>query len=365
MLTLDPDFGYHTVHTALEPWSTSSKIEALEAAHRLNGHVTFHFHDDIYSSFDWRVPITDSINDLYRTRAQQIRNQHQRVVLAYSGGIDSHNMLRSFLDNDIRVDAIFYFYNSTDPDDQSVLNQEWNLQTRHRIQTLQQQYPDLKFYKIDMSSITLRMIDDYYDDYYYLIGDGRLSPNSLGISFFKSLLPAEYNKLDTAMVWAIDKPRLRYHNNRFYFNFLDKLFRPKPIDAGSGIVYFYYSAHLPQLVIKQAQIARAYWQNNLDLITTHAKNRWNPNLGWVLDADHMPVQRLIYPYCDQGQFLTWRHTNQVFPERDQWLYRSNTEQRLRLQKIYHSYLGVINPSWCNQHDVNQGLIGHLSKDYEL
>src|SRR5262249_28377199 len=47
-----------------------------------------------------------SLPDLYRQRAEEIRRDYDYIILTYSGGHDSSNMLETFLYNDIPVDEI-------------------------------------------------------------------------------------------------------------------------------------------------------------------------------------------------------------------------------------------------------------------
>ena len=105
-------FGYYQVHHGKTIAIFENKFEAIEAAQRINGWISYHFNDDVFGCFDWQLPINDSLNNLYRKRAEQIRRENDYVVCAYSGGFDSHNMLQSFLANDIKIDAILFFYNS-------------------------------------------------------------------------------------------------------------------------------------------------------------------------------------------------------------------------------------------------------------
>ena len=71
-----------------------SKIDAILHASKTNADVTFHFHDDVYGSVDWTRPLHVPLDVLYRQRAQQLRDKYDYLVLHYSAGSDSHNILR-------------------------------------------------------------------------------------------------------------------------------------------------------------------------------------------------------------------------------------------------------------------------------
>lgn len=89
-----------------------SRLEAYEVAKRLNlGEVTWHFNDEAFSSYDWTVEPAESLGELYRQRAQEIRDKYDYVVLHFSGGADSKNILDTFLDNDIKLDELVSLVN--------------------------------------------------------------------------------------------------------------------------------------------------------------------------------------------------------------------------------------------------------------
>jgi hypothetical protein len=364
MIQLDEKFGYYLVHFGNLVTKTCSKVEAIEIAERLNGWISWHFCDEEYSSHDWAVPVSTPIQDLYCARAQQIRNEYDHVIIMYSGGYDSHNMLSSFVDNHIKVDAVCSFYNSTDANPLSDINNEWTLQTYPRLQKIKQLHPWLDIIRLDVSQNSLRMIDLHADSYQY-IGQGTFAPNFIGLSYLIDLLPRKYRTNRTCILFGVDKPRLRYHNNRFVFNFHDMGYRVKPVKNDTGMEYFYWSRQLPELVIKQAQIAKTVWEQNLDKISTHSGNKNNPDLGWVLDHDYVPVQQQVYPACANDIFLTWRPRSVPFGQRDTWIYHSNSESKHKLNQLYHSFKDSMSPRWFNQGQHDKGLISNISRDYFL
>jgi hypothetical protein len=103
MVTQDPDKrGYYVVG-----WKKFyNKIQALQYSTKMGFAVRWVFNDKVYSSIDWTMPITKSLKELYRDRAQQLRDSYDYIILHYSGGQDSNNMLHSFIDNNIHLDQI-------------------------------------------------------------------------------------------------------------------------------------------------------------------------------------------------------------------------------------------------------------------
>ena len=68
--------------------------------------IKFWFHDELYKTIDTtEEPIFD-ISFLYKLRAQKLREKYDKIILMYSGGSDSHQVLMTFLKNDIFIDEI-------------------------------------------------------------------------------------------------------------------------------------------------------------------------------------------------------------------------------------------------------------------
>lgn len=364
VISFEERYGYYIVHYGSIKYRTCSKIEALQISRRNNGSVTWHYNDEVYGSYDWSQEIPEDLEDLYRQRAEQLRAKFDHVVIMYSGGFDSHNVLQSFLKNNVKVDAIVSFYNSMDNSTTGDINQEWQMQTWPRLKPILEAHPEIEFIRLDMSQNSLNMLELHKDDYYYL-DDGGLAPNFMGISYLNKLLPAKFHSGSLAMIYGVDKPRLRYQNNRFIFNFYDQGYRIKPVVNGSGIEYFYWSADMPRLAIKQAQVAKKFWSSDPLLIKSHPKNKTNKDLGIVLDQEYIPLQRIIYPHCEVGIFLTWRPTSPLFGRRDEWIYNSNTHYRDQLLDMFESFKQNVDRSWFNQGDHVKGLINNISQDYML
>jgi hypothetical protein len=81
-----------------------SKLQALEMQQHTNICPTWHFNESTFKSIDWSIEPKESLSELYKKRAQQIREKYDYIVLWYSGGADSHNVLMSFVKNNIFID---------------------------------------------------------------------------------------------------------------------------------------------------------------------------------------------------------------------------------------------------------------------
>jgi hypothetical protein len=66
----------------------------------------FYYHDITFSNTNWTIEPPVSLSELYKQRAQQIRDENQYIILCYSGGYDSSNILHTFYKNNIHIDEI-------------------------------------------------------------------------------------------------------------------------------------------------------------------------------------------------------------------------------------------------------------------
>ena len=75
-------------------WS-SSKLDDIEVVY-----------PEGYDSLDWTKEPVESLEYLYKIRAQQLRDQYNYLILYYSGGSDSITALNAFIKNNIYLDEV-------------------------------------------------------------------------------------------------------------------------------------------------------------------------------------------------------------------------------------------------------------------
>jgi hypothetical protein len=105
--------------------SFHSKLEAIEMHAKTGIHPHWDFNEAVFSSYDWTKEPDASILELYRQRAQQLRDQYDYVILNYSSGADSQTVLDAFINNDIKLDEVVSFVNyRATADNNNVQNKE-------------------------------------------------------------------------------------------------------------------------------------------------------------------------------------------------------------------------------------------------
>ena len=219
-------FGFYQVGDL----KTYSKLDAILIQSR-TGHVpTWNFNDSVFDCYDWTVEPTESLQELYRQRAQLIRDRYDYVVLFYSGGADSTNILQTFLKNDIKLDEIAQFY-SLEGDGgnaDSNFNAEvtrvaipWSLRVTEK-------FTHIKHRVIDQS----QLIEDIYDmpeirhDFLYQ-QNTCISPNNFSRVYLRRVIKDYKDMIDQGkklcFVWGAEKPRVQLEHGRYCVKFLDMI----------------------------------------------------------------------------------------------------------------------------------------------
>jgi hypothetical protein len=96
------DVGFYSVNGT----AFSNKFEAVLFAQKTNSIVEWNFFDDIFNKVDWHTEPQPSLDQFYKIRAEQIRSSYDYVIVFCSGGADSTNVIKTFINNKIKVDEV-------------------------------------------------------------------------------------------------------------------------------------------------------------------------------------------------------------------------------------------------------------------
>lgn len=259
------DLGHYKVNGQLY----SNKILAIVEAQKTKADIEWYFYDDIFGKYNWTVEPTTSLKEFYRMRAKQIREEYDYVILFCSGGSDSTNMVKAFLENDIHVDEVIaqapmsglsnWDFNDTDRSVENTVSETKyaQLPLMHEISV---KYPKVKTTLVDSfpDMINPRTDDWIFDCQGDIINSwththGRLDK-------FPHLVEMAENGKKIATVMGIDKPVLLFKPDGSIISmFTDiPINLPKPpfrtpypnVDRK----LFYWSHEMPEMVIKQCHV---------------------------------------------------------------------------------------------------------------
>ena len=363
-LTNNDRFGFYKVGE----FKTYSKLEAIEYSGASHLPVEWNFNKDIFEQFDWSQEPPGSLEYWYGERAREIREKYDYIVLWYSGGADSHNVLMSFVKNNIFIDEIAQFHNlgGTNGDKSNFLNEEVFATSAPVTQDLIENNPvyrNTKHRLVDLSELQKDVVtkDDNHWDYFYKVGM-YLSPNALARSYMRELVP-DYCKLidqgkSVCFIYGAEKPRVMHNGNGWYVAFndcLDNAVSPRTQMLNRDWEHnelFYWCDSMPQLVAKQCHVIKRFLSqltpdmiDNVNVATTMpdpdgalrlitAATAVINNIEYHLR--HPGLHRLIYPYYNPEFIVCGKPLSIAYSPRDHWMFNSSAPNIG--QKYYHQGL---------------------------
>jgi hypothetical protein len=233
----------------------------------------WNFNEDVFKLYDWSTPIETSLDDLYKIRAQQLRNEYDYLILNFSGGRDSINILLTFLNNNIFLDEIVMNYpfpmeSGFNNNDTSSNNNFSEIEFAAKV--ILDKYKHLidprtiiRYQDLAEPNLKILAKDDWFD---ILPAHTSCTVTSRMASYLydEKIIDLAMNQKRVASILGIDKPRVLYENGTYFASFsdlpmhavtypslpehremVDKYIHPEP---------FYWTPFLPELVIKQAQV---------------------------------------------------------------------------------------------------------------
>lgn len=358
--------GYYKVNNKF----FNEKIEAVLEANTNLSEIEWNFHQEIYDKVNWSAEPSLSLDDFYRMRAQQIREQYEYVIILCSGGGDSTNVAYSFLRNGIKVDEIVASAPLTGLDrfktqskDNSADNtmSETHLAQLPLMKDLAQEFPQVK---ITINDYFKNMVNFKTDEWLFRSGEW-IHPSS-GARYNLENLTHIRNMAEAGkkigIVYGIDKPMLifdREENVRLAMadrtiNVQRPAFEKNYPNVQN--VLFYFSPELPLMQVKQAH--------------TLAKWLFMPGnekaLGNVLDLRNLPknytanrirnstyeraIIPCIYPSTYKPVFQGHKPTRMFLGEHDGWFYKlhGNTKIYEMIDSDFRNFYAAINPKYLNE-----------------
>jgi len=252
-----------------------SKIEALQHSLKTRKNFRLYYFDEIFSSIDWSIEPIGSLEYHYQQQAQRIRDCYDRIILCYSGGHDSTNILETYFYNNIKLDKIVVV-GALSQDSQFGADENHNGELYHNV------FPYLKELGLehitqvcDYTSLFDKVINfsvnNYGENWIDVIGT-RLSPhNWFWRDIEKHVVPIEWRKQRVAIIFGKDKPNVVWSNNKFGFCFTDivinnygNIMKNENCDR----INFYWDPNYPYALIKQLHVLKKAYEASIDIKDT-------------------------------------------------------------------------------------------------
>lgn len=292
-------FGYYRVKNKI----IRTKVEALVEGTKENYHPDWIFNNDVFNAFDWKTEPTESFAELYRQRAQQIRDQYDHVALSFSGGADSTNILRTFLDNDIRLDEIVAVWDvkqsesraadSTDPSATNVAS-EWLLTLKPKLEWIAKHHPEIKITIIDWAEDLhkVKISDDFL-----LERNHQFCPYG-GLRWDRSFVFDRIGDKKGVVVSGVDKPRINIHNSWYNLYFVDAVAHnavPWKLDNKQAVELFYWDPSCCKMLAKQVHAIVKFFEQYPQFQSFLTWPNKNPQHKQFYET---AVRSIIYPHVD-------------------------------------------------------------------
>lgn len=381
----NPDiFGYYQVGNQ----KYYSKLEAIEEHTRTGIHPHWNFNEDVFGVYNWQEEPKDSLAELYRRRAQQLRDNYDYLILWYSGGSDSDNILNTFVNNDIKLDEIVSYSNyEATGDKYNFLNGEIFNVAIPKIKKLKDEHPELGTLKHRIIDLSQMMVDwfknpvNQFDWIYHL--NIMVSVNGLARQDIHQQIPEWFDIMNTgkkvAFIHGSDKPRIiQNEQGEYIFRFLD-IIDSNAVSARNQTLnriwenneLFYWTPDLPDIVIKQSHIIKRYLQSATrdteymtDITSGLAYKLIDGKPCWIKVAG---VHTLIYPNWQPIPYQV-KPASPLFSPRDHW-FREFSDKEVAF-KVYKNGLikrwQMIPDYWKNDPaDIYKGYKCSWSCDYNL
>lgn len=255
-----------------------NKLYAMIKATETKSDLAWWYYDEQFDlatrTYKSRVPLTT----LYKQRAQQLRDKYDYLILNYSGGSDSHNILHSFLQNNIKLDLIYvqwpeslvdkgiYTPNSLDKSNAN-FHSEWDLVLKKDLEWLGKNRPEIK---IEIGDWTKTVREKFYKDDIFANNVSNLpsiarAQKQNTFSRTEGELALQGKRVGS--IFGVDKPNVVKKGDKWFFYFTDTacMTQPNP-DNPDGIEYFYWSPEFPAIAVEQAYLMKELFERRPDLV---------------------------------------------------------------------------------------------------
>lgn len=340
---INPELGYYYCNGI----SFSSKVNALLYSKTVNQPVEWDFNNKEFYAYDWFIEPEESLDELYNKRARELREKYDYLILSFSGGSDTNNILEAFIRQNLHIDEIVTNHLTSATKKTTILDtnvkNSWNFAAEHqlqavpRLQYIKDKLPKTKITVLDVSDIVLNSMSDFDDVDWVLGRNDHLSIGQLfryNYHHFSEMRKQFDKNLKIAIIVGLDKPKTKIVNNKFYIFFSDTTANITTIndfnDEYTNIKteLFYWSPSCLPMLCKQGHVIKRWLEQNPQM-----------QYAWVLKPGVMngyemarlvhekALRSVIYTTWNEKWFQTDKSTQWWHTEFDSWFRNDPTFTR--------------------------------------
>lgn len=357
------DCGFYSVGNDIYFHRTQALLQATER--RLP--VSFHFNEPEYSTFAWNQEPAETLEELYVTRAREIRDTYDYIIAFYSGGIDSQNMIDTFVDNGIPLDHVVSYgsWNRHVDKLHNINNQEVMVAGRDTIK---------KIIQLGIKYTHLNMMDtidkSYQDSEWILRSSPPVAPYTelLQHSTIKFLTKFLRPGKKVCLLWGKEKPAIKLIEGTFYAEFNDRCLLDILINSSNypfRNVLFYCDKSTTKLMSKQIHRIIDYLEKNFTLKEISKIFEFNG-----IERTHYTsvVNKICYKKFPI--FSAGKTTSLIRPMKWQWFWRDTSTRQFKIwngavndlhKSVSPSFKTIFDPtartmtfcSFCNRYAIRK------------
>jgi len=331
-----------------------NKVECLRYATQIKDFkVSYHYYDSVFQTVKWDNESSDSLEQLYKKRAEQLRQKYNYVALLFSGGADSTNVLDSFLNNNIPLDEIIThypvraieklkpFFNTNDKRPENLIF-EFTEAASPKLQEVAQKYPNIKITVIDTTdtSIDFIMKNDLHN---VAIGGVGAGPHLTGLRLAAERMRKHYDDgLNATVITGIDKPRMGYNPvSKKFGTWFDDISGHNGLhteEALGGFTpnfeAFYYTPDMPELWQKACHVMK----RTMEPIVTSRPPFYSDLVhrsvigvgSEIFNVHHIFFKKLLYKDWSESIYQASKPNSIFFNDINNWcLNTSLTDQKFK------------------------------------
>ena len=342
--------------------------------------IKYCFGGDAYANYTWDKAPVEDLQTLYKQRAQQLRDNNDYLVLAWSGGSDSNQMLWSFFNNGIYPDMVVTWA--------QLWSQRYggyvDLLCNANIEAFQNQ--NIIHDMISGTNVPYRLIDFslnydkiFYDaDWPFRVHQMRAPSSNVqgycahGEFWDDKVLDHSSN---AAVVIGLDKPSLHvdedgnaYHYNKdgVNGNWMDPWMYTQNY-RGLKLEQFFDTQDMPAISAKQAHVVVDHLTSDPELAATYTRTGFGGARQIGRMNDQKTVQSLLYDYPWQHKEFSINKGDgkqSIHGYRDCWLWEQPDDHPIKKNVLagWDMLKNNIKPEYFANQDYQMGIMGAIT-DY--
>jgi hypothetical protein len=313
-----------------------NKTEAVYNATKNNQPLKWYFHEEVFGKINWSQRPAGTLEDLYRERAQQIRDNYDHVIVMFSGGMDSWTVLHSFLSNNIHIDEVYTswpraerkFKKLSKDLDQSNIGSEYEFAVMPVLKHIEKNYPNTNIFMNDFSD---DLQSELTEADFLKINNYQNMPSFFKYSKYteKELEALKQNKR-VAIVTGAEKTHVAVENGNFYAFFTDQSNGSDSV--GRNIEFFYWSPEFPLIPVLQAHCLKDFLKDDLKANPTKIPGR---------DNFKYTYQQVCYPEYNIETFQAKKQFGTLYWPSDAWIKEYNPTYYKSWQWVTGQYFNDI------------------------